>query len=187
MGTFFLPSDFRSIRAARVLAFGWFFLSCQGAALAQGLPQGGTFHSVPLRCIQTAAQRYGLRPNILFAILRTENGRPGTVSPDPNGTDDLGPAQVNTCHLPFLSSYGYSFRTLADNPCANIQASAWIFARCLATHRSVFSAAACYNAGSHPQYAWASGYVSRFARYLGVPVVVRPKPKYWGMGLTVIH
>lgn len=154
-----------------------------GVAQAHAIP---TFHGVPLSCIRNASTRYGLRTAIVFAILRTEDGRVGTVSPDPNGTDDLGPAQVNTCHLPFLQSYGYTFQTLAGNPCANVAAGAWIFARCLSATHNVLDAAACYNAGSRPWLAWDSGYVSRFAHYLGVPVAVRHNQNYYGMGLSLV-
>ncbi|MBN6741200.1 lytic transglycosylase domain-containing protein [Acidithiobacillus sp. MC6.1] len=121
-----------------------------------------------MRCIQSAAHRYGLTLPILISVLRTEGGRPGTVAPDPNGTADLGPAQVNTCHLPHLEAYGYTYTQLTDNPCANVAAGAWIFARCLSATGNVLSAAACYNAGGRPWLAWQSGYVQRFARYLGI-------------------
>lgn len=145
----------------------WFLLLCAlpGIVHAQPFVSG-----VPLSCIQSAAHRYGLSVPILAAVLRTEGGRPGTVSPDPNGTFDLGPAQVNTCHLPTLQRYGYSFAALAGDPCANIEAGAWIFARCLSGTGNVLDAAACYNAGSRPWLAWQSGYVSRFAGYLGQPL-----------------
>lgn len=144
------------------------------------------FHGVPLSCIHSAAQRYGLRSSLLLAILRTEDGRIGTVSPDPNGTDDLGPAQINTCHLPFLEHYGYTFHILADNPCANIAASAWIYARCLHATGNDLQAAACYNAGSEPWIAWQRGYVQRFASFLGLPVHVETKPHPWAMGISVL-
>lgn len=140
-------------------------------------PAGSSFHGVPLACMRQAATRYGLRPDILLAILHTEGGRLGTVAPDGNGTEDLGPAQVNTCHLPTLSHYGYTFATLADNPCANIEASAWIFSRCLASTGNLLNAAACYNAGSRPWLAWQSGYVQRFARALGDPISVLQEPQ----------
>jgi hypothetical protein len=121
-----------------------------------------------MRCIDNSALRYGLTAPIVLSILSTEGGRPGTVAPDPNGTYDLGPAQVNTCHLPFLSQYGYSFATLRDDACANVAAGAWIFSRCLFATGNVLEAAACYNAGSRPWLAWQSGYFQRFASFLGV-------------------
>lgn len=139
---------------------------------AQAFP--AVFHGVPLHCIRSAAHRYGLSTPILVAVLRTEGGRPGTVAPDPNGTADLGPAQVNTCHLPALEASGYSFRALADDACANVAAGAWIFARCLASTGDVLNAAACYNAGSRPWLAWQSGYVQRFAHFLGIRGIAPP-------------
>lgn len=155
----------------------WFALVavfCASLSPLQSQAATLTFHQVPLRCIDAAAHRYGLAVPDIYAILRTEGGRIGSVVPDPNGTSDLGPAQVNTCHLPFLSHYGYTFHTLAYNPCANIMASSWIFARCLAQTSGPLQAAACYNAGGRPWLAWQSGYVQRFSANLGAPVSLVP-------------
>lgn len=151
-----------------------------------------TFHEVPVTCIASAAHRYGLSISEVEAILRTEGGVVGSVVPDPNGTDDLGPAQVNTCHLPFLSHFGYTFHTLADNACANVMAGSWIYARCLSQSQNPLQAAACYNAGGRPWLAWQSGYVQRFAANLGIsvhtpPVIYhRPKPKLFDVDVNVV-
>lgn len=123
-------------------------------------------HGVPTQCIEQAAQRYATPPAAIVSILRNEGGRPGLAINNTNGSQDLGPMQVNTSHLKFLSRYGYTYNTLRDNPCANVMAGTWIYAKCLASTGNVLRAAACYNAGSHPWLAWRSGYVQRFVVHL---------------------
>ena len=56
-----------------------------------------------LACMVTVAAFYHLPPNALAAIQRTEAGHLGSVRHNRNGTDDLGPMQVNTAWLPVLS------------------------------------------------------------------------------------
>lgn len=131
----------------------------------------GSFHGVPVECIERASSTYGVPYQDIVALMRNEGGRPGTAARDSNGTTDLGPMQVNTCHLPFLEKYGYRYRTLRYNGCANVMAGAWVFARCLAQTGSLLAAAACYNAGhGNMQAAWRSGYVQRFAGHLGIVI-----------------
>ncbi len=131
----------------------------------------GSFHGVPAACIERASSTYGVPYQDIVALMRNEGGRPGTAVPDPNGTTDLGPMQVNTCHLRFLSEYGYHYRTLRYNGCANVMAGTWVFARCLAQTGSLLAAAACYNAGVHDlAAAWQTGYVQRFAGHLGIVI-----------------
>lgn len=124
------------------------------------------FYGVPTQCIEQAAQRYATPPAAIVSLLRNEGGRPGLAVANTNGTQDLGPMQVNTSHLKFLIHYGYTYQTLRDDPCANVMAGTWIYARCLARTGGVLRAAACYNAGGRPWLAWQSGYVQRFAIHL---------------------
>ncbi len=51
------------------------------------------------------ASIYGLPPRVLPAIQAVEGGRPGTLSPNRNGTEDLGVMQVNTLWLPALARF----------------------------------------------------------------------------------
>ncbi|WP_226857297.1 lytic transglycosylase domain-containing protein [Acidithiobacillus concretivorus] len=146
------------------------------------------FHATPLRCIQQASQIYAVPRRDIIALMKNEGGAPGIAVKDSNGTQDLGPMQVNTCHLPFLRSYGYSYRVLKNNPCANVMAGTWVFARCLAITGNLFSAAACYNAGpGNLAAAWRDGYVQRFAGHLGLQVLGKGQPKqhYLAAGLVV--
>ncbi|MBU2774251.1 lytic transglycosylase domain-containing protein [Acidithiobacillus ferrooxidans] len=129
------------------------------------------FHGVPVTCIERASSTYGVPFPDIVALMKNEGGRPGTAVRDSNGTSDLGPLQVNSCHLPLLEKYGYRYQTLRYNACANTMAGVWVFARCLAKTGSLLSAAACYNAGVKDMpAAWHNGYVQRFARHLGIVI-----------------
>lgn len=58
-----------------------------------------------LACMALVASIYGLPPRVLPSIQAVEGGRPGTVSANRNGTEDLGVMQVNTLWLPALARY----------------------------------------------------------------------------------
>ena len=139
------------------------------------------FHGVPMTCIARASSTYGVPVQDIIALMKNEGGRPGTASRDSNRTVDLGPMQVNTCHLPFLSAYGYHYSVLRYNGCANVMAGSWVFARCLARTGNLLAAAACYNAGvGNQQAAWRTGYVQRFAEHLGLVIGDRGNNKALG-------
>jgi hypothetical protein len=92
-------------------------------------------HTAPTAsCVLHAAERNDLDPYVLLAVLKTENGKPGEVARNDNGTHDLGPMSVNTVWLPQLAQrYGASEaemrRRLASDGCANVAAGAWILRR----------------------------------------------------------
>jgi hypothetical protein len=89
-------------------------------------------HSAPTAsCVLREAERNSLDPYVLLAVLRTENGKPGEVARNDNGTHDLGPMSVNTVWLPQLSRrFGATEHELrhrlASDGCANVAAGAWI-------------------------------------------------------------
>jgi soluble lytic murein transglycosylase-like protein len=81
-----------------------------------------------LACMALVASIYHLPPRVLPSIHAIEGGRAGTVSPNTNGTQDLGVMQVNTLWLPALARYtGLSEEEvrarLIDRPCFNIAAA----------------------------------------------------------------
>jgi hypothetical protein len=74
------------------------------------------------------ASIYHLPPRVLPSIHAVEGGRIGTISPNANGTQDLGVMQVNTLWLPALARYtGLSEAEvrsrLIERPCFNIAAA----------------------------------------------------------------
>lgn len=73
-----------------------------------------------------AASRYEVPLAPLLGILATENGRLGEALSNTNGTWDLGPFQVNTCHLNDLSEIGFTpVAIMSDGP-VNALAAAWL-------------------------------------------------------------
>jgi hypothetical protein len=54
-------------------------------------------------CIYAAAQRADLPPPLLMSVLRVEAGHEGTRSHNRNGTDDLGPGQINSAWLDLVA------------------------------------------------------------------------------------
>ena len=56
-------------------------------------------------CVQSSAASYHLPEPLIWSIMRVEGGEVGTASHNSNGTDDLGPMQVNTTWLPRLAEW----------------------------------------------------------------------------------
>ena len=94
-------------------------------------------------CITAAAKIYKLPPAVLVILLNVERGLLGHVSPNTNGTVDIGPIQVNQIWLPELAAHwgasiADTYRALRDNFCANVEAGAWILRRGLDEARGDF-------------------------------------------------
>ena len=82
-------------------------------------------------CIEAAAQAYRVPPAILVILLNVEGGSLGAVSPNTNGTVDIGPMQVNEIWLPGIAAHWgtsqrVAFLALRDSFCANVEAGTWI-------------------------------------------------------------
>ena len=94
-------------------------------------------------CIAAAAKVYRLPPAVLVILLNVEGGSLGRVSPNTNGTVDIGPIQVNEIWLPEVAAHWYAtiadaYKALRDNFCANVEAGAWILRRGLDEARDNF-------------------------------------------------
>ena len=81
-----------------------------------------------LACMAMVASLYHLPPRVLPSIHAIEGGRVGSVSPNRNGSEDLGVMQVNTLWLPALARYtGLSQaevrERLINRACFNIAAA----------------------------------------------------------------
>jgi Transglycosylase SLT domain len=81
-----------------------------------------------LACMVATAAFYHLPPRVLPSIQVVEAGRPGTISPNADGSADLGVMQVNTLWVPrFAAITGMTedavkSRLILD-PCFNIAAA----------------------------------------------------------------
>jgi soluble lytic murein transglycosylase-like protein len=87
-------------------------------------------------CIEDAARAYGVPPIVLLILLHVEGGQPGAVSPDTNGTVDIGPMQINQIWLPTLARHWNAtipatYAAIKDNFCANVAGGAWILHRAI--------------------------------------------------------
>lgn len=77
------------------------------------------------QCVDTAAAAYRLPVNVFRAVLRTEGGWTGLKKRNTNGSYDMGPAQINTIHLPDLSRHGITEQMLVHDACINIYVGAY--------------------------------------------------------------
>jgi hypothetical protein len=93
----------------------------------------------------------GLPPRVLPVIQTIEGGSPGMVTPDSNGTADLGVMQVNTIWIAPLAaraqlSEAATRNRLINDPCFNIAASALILRSYLAeAHGNLLAAVGNYH------------------------------------------
>ena len=87
-------------------------------------------------CIKAAADVHKVSAGVLVLLLDVERGRRGAVSPNKNGTVDIGPMQVNDTWVEKVAQrWGASreaaYLALRDNFCANVEAGAWILRQAL--------------------------------------------------------
>jgi hypothetical protein len=108
-------------------------------------------------CITAAAKLYRLPPAMLVILLNIERGSLGRVSPNTNGTVDIGPIQVNEIWLPEIAAHwnatiSDTYKALRDNFCANVEAGAWILRRGLDEARDNFWEGVGYYHSHTPEY-----------------------------------
>ena len=105
-------------------------------------------------CLATAAHAYRLPETYLYAILKTEGGHVGQVVHNRNGTDDLGPFQVNTSWGPAIGRYWHisvprALERVRDDGCANVMiASAILRKMVMETHGNFPKAIGLYHSHS---------------------------------------
>ena len=119
-----------------------------------------------LECVTDAARRNGLPLAALLGILATEGGHPGEALSNANGTWDIGPYQVNTCHVNELTKLGIDPSAIMTDACLNAGAAAWLLRQEL--NRSagdIWEAVGAYHSRTaHYHHA----YIARVRRNLGL-------------------
>jgi len=89
------------------------------------LPPDMPIAEVRYYCSVESSLRYGLPPELVYAVSLNEGGSPGMRSKNKNGTEDLGYMQFNTSYLAKLASYGISPEDVQKNSCYSFHLAAW--------------------------------------------------------------
>jgi hypothetical protein len=86
--------------------------------------------------------------SIIISILGVENGEVGMASPNPNGTFDYGPMQINTIWLDKIRPYGYTRDDIQYDPCTNVMVGTWILSTNIADSPNLWEGVAGYHSYS---------------------------------------
>jgi soluble lytic murein transglycosylase-like protein len=96
-------------------------------------------------CYEEAGSRYGISPNLLYAISKGESSfNPIAINYNTNGSYDYGLMQINSSWEPTLRKLGIPWAVLA-NPCANVMVGAWVLSQCIRDYGYTWPAVGCYN------------------------------------------
>jgi soluble lytic murein transglycosylase-like protein len=131
--------------ALALCVLAWAHTSAQGQTTATTQsPSGLAFDP----CLKPAAQRHGVNPDILRAILQVESGmRPHEVNRNRNGSIDVGLAQINSIHFRELSQWGITPERLLD-PCVATHVAAWHLKRVMLRHGNTWFGVAAYHSAT---------------------------------------
>ncbi len=104
--------------------------------------------ALTLDCIVLASQDFNVPLAVLLGILSVEGGRVGEALSNTNGTWDMGPFQINTCHSNLLKSKGIAPKNVLTDGCVNANFAAWLLKDNLQRTGNIWSAVAAYHSGT---------------------------------------
>lgn len=118
-----------------------------GTALGAGRAKVALSAASPvlLECVVDAAQKSDLPLAALVGILAAERGEPGEALSNSNGTWDMGPFQINTCHVNELLQAGMAPEVILQDGCANAYAAAFILRKEYDRTRNIWDAVGAYH------------------------------------------
>lgn len=132
--------------------------------MALSLPVfGGGLDEGAESCMKTAAEKYSLSYDLLWAIAKQESGfNPRAVNVNTNGSMDIGAFQINTAWLPTLAKFGITRASLFDF-CTSAHVGAWVLAQNIRTYGNTWNAVGAYNAKSPAKR---MVYIKKISRHL---------------------
>lgn len=96
-------------------------------------------------CIDTAAARHGLDPDLVRAVAYFESRlNPTAINKNKNGTVDVGLMQINSVHFPRLANEGIDHRRLT-NACLNADVGAAMLRDSIARYGPTWLAVGSYH------------------------------------------
>lgn len=96
-------------------------------------------------CISRAADYHEVPVAALLGILATEGGQLGEALSNTNRTWDLGPFQINTCHVDKLALFGVDPFILTTDSCLNASAAAWLLREQINRSKDIWEAVGAYH------------------------------------------
>ncbi len=116
-------------------------------------------------CFEEAGNRYGISPQLLYAISKGESSfNPLAINYNTNGTYDYGLMQINSTWEPALRKLGISWNNLGD-PCTNVMVGAWVLSQCIRDYGYTWSAVGCYNSRTPSKRDRYAARVARIVRH----------------------
>ncbi|OPY80233.1 MAG: Transglycosylase SLT domain protein [Syntrophorhabdus sp. PtaU1.Bin153] len=97
-------------------------------------------------CFEEAGERYGISPQLLWAVAKTEsNFNAAAVNYNNNGSFDYGIMQINSS---WYKELGVDRWMHLGDACYNVNVGAWILSKCVQRHGYTWAAVGCYNGAS---------------------------------------
>lgn len=135
-------------------------------------------------CYAEAGSRYGISPNLLYAISKGESSfNPVAINYNSNGSYDYGLMQINSSWEPKLRKLGVPWDSLAD-PCTNVMVGAWVLSQCIQDYGYTWSAVGCYNSRTPSKR---DQYAARIARIIDMEQLRQPNVQVSSQVATITH